>query len=130
MDWTAADVLAMRTAWPGQAATVCEGRSETARWECGTRLEGFGIPRHAQSFFARLQDLATRQARNRVTLEDVREVHHTALLGPSGQTDLIHYVTRLKEGEGLAGPFGDGLATARPEGRIDLGALDVAQGPD
>ena len=54
-------------------------------------------------------------------------MHRTGLLGPSGQTDLIHYVTPLKQGGGLAGPFGDGFAVARPEGRIDLGALDVAR---
>ncbi len=61
-----------------------------------------GIPRHVQSFFARLQDFATKQGRSRVLLEDVEEVYRTGLLGPSGQTDLIHYETRLKDGLGGA----------------------------
>ena len=37
-------------------------------------------------------------ARERVTVEDVGEVYRKALLGPSGQNDLVHYDTRLKEG--------------------------------
>ena len=61
---------------------------------------GIGIPHHVQSFFARLQDFASMQGRNCVTQEDVQEVYRTGLLGPSGQNDLIHYVTRLKEGLG------------------------------
>ena len=36
--------------------------------------------------------------RDRVTVEDVDTVYRTALLGPSGQNDLVHYETRLKEG--------------------------------
>ena len=59
---------------------------------------GIGIPHHVQSFFARLRDFATMQGRGRVTVEDVDEVYRTALLGPSGQNDLVHYETRLKEG--------------------------------
>ncbi len=59
---------------------------------------GIGIPHHVQSFFARVRDFATMQGRDRVTVEDVGEVYRTALLGPSGQTDLAHYETRLKEG--------------------------------
>ena len=59
---------------------------------------GLGIPHHVQSFFARLRDLATIQGRDRVTIEDVGKVYRTGLLGPSGQNDLVHYETRLKEG--------------------------------
>ena len=59
---------------------------------------GIGIPHHVQSFFARLRDFAIMQGRDRVTVEDVDEVYRTALLGPSGQNDLVHYETRLKEG--------------------------------
>ena len=59
---------------------------------------GIGIPHHVQSFFARLRDHTIMQGRDRVTLEDVNTIYHTALLGPSGQSDLIHYETRLKEG--------------------------------
>ena len=58
---------------------------------------GVGIPHHVQSFFARLQDHAIMQDRNRVTVEDVGKVYHTGLLGPSGQNDLVHYETHLKE---------------------------------
>ncbi len=59
---------------------------------------GIGIPHHVQSFFARLRDFATMQKRDVVTVADVHEVYRRALLGPSGQNDLVHYETRLKEG--------------------------------
>ena len=58
---------------------------------------GVGIPHHVQSFFARLRDFAMMQDRDRVTMEDVGEVYRAELLGPSGQNDLVHYETRLKE---------------------------------
>lgn len=59
---------------------------------------GIGIPHHVQSFFARLRDFAKMANRGRLTAADVAEVYRTALLGPSGQNDLVHYETRLKEG--------------------------------
>ena len=59
---------------------------------------GVGIPHHVQSFFARLRDFITMRERDRVTVEDVEHVYHTELLGPSGQNDLVHYETRLKDG--------------------------------
>ena len=59
---------------------------------------GIGIPHHVQSFFARLQEFAIMHGRDRVTVEDVDTVYRTALLGPSGQNDLVHYETRLQEG--------------------------------
>ncbi len=59
---------------------------------------GIGIPHHVQSFFARVRDFATMRERDRVTVEDIGEVYRTVLLGPAGQTDLVHYETRLKEG--------------------------------
>ena len=59
---------------------------------------GLGIPHHVQSFFARVQEFAIMHKRDRVTVEDVDTVYRTALLGPSGQNDLVHYETRLKEG--------------------------------
>ncbi len=58
---------------------------------------GVGIPQHVQSFFARLREYATMLGRDRVTVEDVAEVYRNGLLGPSGQSDLVHYETRLKE---------------------------------
>ena len=58
---------------------------------------GIGIPHHIQCFFARLRDFATMQGRSSISVEDVGEVYRTALLGPSGQNDLVHYETRLKE---------------------------------
>ena len=75
---------------------------------CGLRVEdgvanavydalGVGIPHHVQSFFARLRDHATMQDRDQVVVQDVGEVYRTELLGPSGQNDLVHYETRLKE---------------------------------
>lgn len=59
---------------------------------------GVGIPHHVQSFFARLRDFAMMQERDRVTVEDVDEVYRNVLLEASGQNDLVHYETRLKEG--------------------------------
>lgn len=59
---------------------------------------GVGIPHHVQSFFARLRQFATMHGRDRVTVADVGTVYRNDLLGPSGQGDLVHYETRLKEG--------------------------------
>ena len=59
---------------------------------------GTGIPHHVQSFFARLREFTIMHGRDRVTVEDVDTVYRTALLGPSGQNDLVHYETRLTEG--------------------------------
>ena len=59
---------------------------------------GLGIPHHVQSFFARLWEFTIMHDRDRVTVADVNTVYRTALLGPSGQNDLVHYQTRLKEG--------------------------------
>ena len=58
---------------------------------------GVGIPHHVQSFFARLRDFAMMRGRQRLRVEDVEEVYRNELLGPSGQNDLVHYETRLKE---------------------------------
>ena len=58
---------------------------------------GTGIPHHVQSFFARLREFAFMHGRDGVTVEDVDTVYRTALLGPSGQNDLVHYETRLRE---------------------------------
>ena len=59
---------------------------------------GIGIPHHVQSFFARLRDFAVMENRDRVTVADVERVYRTGLLGPSGQNDLAHYETRLRDG--------------------------------
>ena len=58
---------------------------------------GIGIPHHVQSFFARLRDFSTMHGGKHVMVKDVAQVYRTALLGPWGQTDLVHYETRLKE---------------------------------
>ena len=58
---------------------------------------GIGIPHHVQSFFARLSDFLAMQGRNRMMVADVDSVYRTELLGPSGQSDLVHYETRLKD---------------------------------
>ena len=59
---------------------------------------GIGIPHHVQSFFARLREFAIMRDREQVTMLDVPEVYCTGLLGASGQNDLAHYETRLRDG--------------------------------
>ena len=59
---------------------------------------GTGIPHQVQSFFARLRSFAIMQNRGALRVDDVEEVYGTELLGPSGQNDLAHYETRLKDG--------------------------------
>ena len=68
----------------GVAAAVCDAL-------------GIGIPHHIQCFFARLRDFATLHGRGSIGVEDVDEIYRTALLGPSGQNDLVHDETWLKE---------------------------------
>lgn len=63
---------------------------------------GTGVPQYVQSFFARLRDYVRIRDRNQITLDDVSEVYRTELLGPSGQNDLAHYETRLRNGLGDA----------------------------
>ena len=58
---------------------------------------GIGIPHHVQSFFARLRDFAMMRGHQRLRVEDLEDVYRNELLGPSGQNDLVHYQTRLKE---------------------------------
>jgi hypothetical protein len=59
---------------------------------------GIGIPHHVQSFFARLRDHAIKTGGTRLSVADVEHVYRNELLGPSGQNDLVHYETRLKDG--------------------------------
>ena len=92
--------------WTREASTECFGvlaeshelQIENGVAEAVVEALGIGIPHHVQSFFARLRDFATMQERDRITVEDVGNVYRNALLGPSGQNDLVHYETRLKEG--------------------------------
>ena len=58
---------------------------------------GIGIPHHLQSFFARLREHAIMENRDRVPIADVQKVYRTGMLGPSGQSDLAHYETRLRD---------------------------------
>ena len=58
---------------------------------------GVGIPHHVQSFFARLREHCIQLERDVVLVADVEEVYRTKLLGASGQNDLVHYESRLKE---------------------------------
>lgn len=58
---------------------------------------GVGVPHHVQAFFARLRDFATMGGRRSVSVSDVHTVYRSELLGPPGQSDLVHYETRLKE---------------------------------
>lgn len=91
--------------WDRRASIAC---FERLAGDCGLSIEdgvaaavykklGIGVPHHVQAFFARLQDFAAMQGRERVTLPDVEEVYRTQLLGPPGQNDLVHYETRLEE---------------------------------
>lgn len=57
---------------------------------------GIGIPHHVQSYFAHLRDFAVMTNLDRVTVADVGKIYRTELLGPSGQSDLAHYETRLR----------------------------------
>ena len=59
---------------------------------------GIGIPLHVQSFFAGLRDLAVMRGHHSVTVANVGEVYEKQLLGSKGQSDLVHYETRLKDG--------------------------------
>lgn len=91
--------------WDREASIAC---FERLAGDCGLSIEdgvaaavykklGIGVPHHVQAFFARLQDFAAMQGRERVTPPDVEEVYRTQLLGPPGQNDLVHYETRLGE---------------------------------
>ena len=91
--------------WSRDASIACFERLAA---RCGLQIEdgvagavydalGTGIPHHVQSFFARLREAAAMQGRERVTTADVDEAYRTRLLGPSGQSDLLHYETRLAD---------------------------------
>ena len=58
---------------------------------------GIGIPHQIQSFFARLEDYRAIKGLDQLTVSDVDEVYRTELLGPSGQSDLAHYESRLRD---------------------------------
>ena len=59
---------------------------------------GIGVPHFVQSFFIRLSDFVTTNCKSRVTLQDVDAAYRTEVLGASGQGDLLHYETRLRQG--------------------------------
>ncbi len=91
--------------WSRDVSTACFGRLAESY---GLQVEdgvagavfdalGIGIPHQVQSFFARLRHFARIQERDRVTVDDVAEVYRTELLGPPGQGNLAHYVTRLAD---------------------------------
>ena len=77
-------------------------RDESIRVEPGVaqavydRL-GIGIPYHVQLFFARLADHARMHDGHVVTVDDVKTVYQQQLLGPEGQSGLLHYETRLRQ---------------------------------
>ena len=92
--------------WSREISVECFGRlaeSSELPFEEGVagavyEALGIGIPHHVQSFFAHLQDFAIMKNRDHVAVEDVEVVYRTELLGPSGDSDLMHYATRLREG--------------------------------
>ena len=59
---------------------------------------GLGIPDHVQSLFKRLRAFAVMQDREPVRAEEVYTDYRTEWLGPSRQSDLVHYETRLPDG--------------------------------
>lgn len=61
---------------------------------------GIGIPQHVQSFFARLRDSTAVRERGRITVKDVDTVYRTEMLGPTGQGELFHYESRLRDALG------------------------------
>lgn len=63
---------------------------------------GIGIPQHVQSFFARLRDFPAVRERGKITVEDVDAVYGTEMLGPTGQGELFHYESRLRDALGDA----------------------------
>ncbi len=91
--------------WSREASVACLERLATSHnlpvdagvAEAVYDALGVGIPHHVQSFFARLRDFAMMRGRQRLRVEDVDSVYRNELLGPSGQNDLVHYQTRLKE---------------------------------
>lgn len=64
---------------------------------------GIGVPQHVQCFFARLRRSPEVRGTGRIGTEDVERIYQTEMLGPVGQTDLLHYDTRLRNA------LGDGL---------------------
>ena len=93
---------------------------------------GIGIPPSRAVFLRQAAGLRRfMENRDRVTVADVDRVYDTGLLGPSGQNDLVHYETRLRDGldeesrsiamEILAEAATQGVLTA--DARIGLGEL-------
>ena len=118
--------------WGRETSVACIGRLAASH---GLTIEGgvgeavyaslgVGIPHHVQSFFARLREHAIMQGRDALRAEDVGEVYRNSLLGPSGQSDLVHYETRLKEALDDAGYTlaMEILAEAAIEGRFTVRA--------
>ena len=132
--------------WPRETSVEC---LERLAEDNGLRLEdgaanavhetlGIGVPHYVQTFFARLQELAAMRRRDHASCEDVAEVRRE-LLGPSGDNDLVHYQTRLKEGLGdeesctiameiLAEAATEGIFTQ--EAGRDLARLHAPMGDD
>lgn len=63
---------------------------------------GIGIPQHVQYFFARLRFSPGARAGKEIGVKDVDDVYHNEMLGPVGQSELLHYETRLREALGDA----------------------------
>ena len=54
------------------------------------------IPHHVQQFFDNLHEHLRRAGRGEATIDDVRRVYRTEMLGVRGQMDLEHYEGRLR----------------------------------
>ena len=100
---------------------------------------GIGVPHHVQSYFAHLQDFAAMTNLNRVRVSDVDHIYQTELLGPSGQSDLAHYETRLRNAldeqvhrialEILAEAATQGVFTGRARSRLESWYSPVVEDP-
>ena len=99
---------------------------EDVRYEM-CRLLRCCVPHHVQRFFNHLYEHVIREHRNEATLADVQRVYQDDLLGPRGQTDLLHYEERLQM---VLGEQGNAVArrlltaVATNDGLLEYSAVD------
>jgi hypothetical protein len=64
-------------------------------------LLGCCIPHHVQMFFGHVQEMCVREESTVCTIEDVKNVYDTYMLGTRGHAELTHYEERLRLVVGL-----------------------------
>ena len=62
---------------------------------------GCCIPHHVQMFFVHIHEMCIREESTRCTIEDVKNVYDTYMLGTRGHAELTHYEERLRLVVGL-----------------------------